>query len=153
MVDNEDPDVLDFSGGAGNAVLGAGNSDSGAPLFFTANQGLVAVAPTAQAAAQAQAAQAQAAAAAADMSATLNDSLAATERASSRLSESLSLSASRVGGLEGLTASESKSDQLKAAFLLFCKRNVVSETEVRSHLAFFFIHCLPTAQPISLPCI
>ena len=41
------PDTLDLSGN-GNAVLGAGTSD-GAPLFFTANNGLLTVvSPNAQ---------------------------------------------------------------------------------------------------------
>ena len=43
----------------------------------------------------------------------------------SRLAESLNLSVSQAG-LENLTMSESKSDQLKAAFLLYCKRSLVS---------------------------
>ena len=42
-----------------------------------------------------------------------------------RLSESLNLSVSQAG-LDNLTMSESKKDQLKAAFLLFCKSNFVS---------------------------
>ncbi len=121
VVDNQEPDVLDFSS-AGNAVLGAGTSESGAPLFFTANQGLVAVTPTSAAAATA--------ANASVIEASFSEGGVA-ERASSRLSESLSLSVSRVGGIDGLAASESKSDQLKAAFLLFCKREIVSSHQLR----------------------
>ncbi len=117
MVDNDEPDILDFSG-MGNGILGAGNSESGSPLFFTVNQGLVSVTPTAQAAAAAAAATAD------TSSVSFNDSAAAAERASSRLSESLNLSVSKAG-LDSLVSSESKSDQLKAAFLLFCKRNIV----------------------------
>lgn len=44
-----------------------------------------------------------------------------------KLSESLNLSVSQAG-LDNLTMSESKKDQLKAAFLLFCRRDFVSGT-------------------------
>ena len=40
--DTEEPDLVDFSSDGG-AILGAGSGSDGAPLFFTANQGLVAV--------------------------------------------------------------------------------------------------------------
>ena len=58
-----------------------------------------------------------------------NDSVAATERASSRLCDSLNMSVSKAG-LDDLTMSESKSDQLKAAFLLFCQRNLGQSTSI-----------------------
>ena len=45
MSESEEPDVVDFSSDGG-AILGAGDSIGG-PLFFTANQGLVAVVPSA----------------------------------------------------------------------------------------------------------
>ncbi len=54
---------------------------------------------------------------------TFNDSIMADK--ATRLSESLNLSVSQAG-LDNLTMSESKKDQLKAAFLLFCKSNFVS---------------------------
>ena len=58
-----------------------------------------------------------------NFSITFNDSILAEK--TSKLSESLNLSVSQAG-LENLTMSESKKDQLKAAFLLFCKREFVS---------------------------
>ena len=50
---------------------------------------------------------------------TFNDSILAEK--TTKLSESLNLSVSQAG-LDNLTMSESKKDQLKAAFLLFCRR-------------------------------
>ena len=54
---------------------------------------------------------------------TFNDSISASKVG--KLSESLNMSISQAG-LENLTMSESKKDQLKAAFLLFCKKELVS---------------------------
>ena len=54
---------------------------------------------------------------------TFNDSILAEK--TTKLSESLNLSVSQAG-LDNLTMSESKKDQLKAAFLLFCRREFVS---------------------------
>ena len=45
------------------------------------------------------------------------------------LSESLNLSVNQVG-LDNLTMSESKTDQLKAAFLFYCKRNIGQATSI-----------------------
>ncbi len=61
---------------------------------------------------------------------TFNDSILADK--TTKLSESLNLSVSQ-SGLENLTMSESKKDQLKAAFLLFCKRDFV-RTKSMTHL-------------------
>jgi hypothetical protein len=58
---------------------------------------------------------------------TFNDSINAGK--ATRLSDSLNISISQAG-LETLTMSESKKDQLKAAFLLFCKREFVSHTVI-----------------------
>ena len=52
---------------------------------------------------------------------------------SSRLADSLNLSVS-AAGLEDLTMSESKGDQLKAAFLLFCKRNMTQSVSIVAEL-------------------
>ena len=49
-----------------------------------------------------------------------------------KLSESLNLSVSQAG-LDNLTMSESKKDQLKAAFLLFCKREFNQATGKKKH--------------------
>lgn len=54
---------------------------------------------------------------------TFNDSIMADK--TSKLSESLNISVSQAG-LDNLTMSESKKDQLKAAFLRFCRRDFVS---------------------------
>lgn len=54
---------------------------------------------------------------------TFNDSIAASKAC--KLSESLNMSISQAG-LDLLTVSECKKDQLKAAFLLFCKKEFVS---------------------------
>ena len=51
----------------------------------------------------------------------------------SRLADSLNLSVS-AAGLEDLTMSESKGDQLKAAFLLFCKRNMGQSVSIVAEL-------------------
>ena len=51
----------------------------------------------------------------------------------SRLADSLNLSVS-AAGLEDLTMSESKGDQLKAAFLLFCKRNMSQSVSIVADL-------------------
>ena len=45
---------------------------------------------------------------------------------SMRLTESLNLTIDQAG-LENLTMSESKKDQLKAAFLLYCNGNIVRQ--------------------------
>ena len=58
---------------------------------------------------------------------TLNDSILAEK--TTKLSESLNLSVSQAG-LDNLTMSESKKDQLKAAFLLFCKREFNQATGI-----------------------
>jgi len=100
---------LDFSTG-NNAILGSGLSDQGKVLFFTANQGLVSVQPAEEAH---------------EISQSTNESAFAPTH---RLSESLNLSVNKAGGLENLTQSESKSDQLKAGFMLYCKRNLTQST-------------------------
>lgn len=62
-------------------------------------------------------------------------SMAATEtklggdKTIERLSESLNLSVSQAG-LDSLVVSESKGDKLKAAFLLFCKRDLAESVAV-----------------------
>jgi hypothetical protein len=61
---------------------------------------------------------------------TFNDSITAGK--ATRLSESLNMSISQAG-LENLTMSESKKDQLKAAFLLFCRKEFVSFFVVMCH--------------------
>ena len=51
----------------------------------------------------------------------------------SRLADSLNLSVS-AAGLDDLTMSESKGDQLKAAFLLFCKRSMGQSVSIVAEL-------------------
>ncbi len=56
----------------------------------------------------------------------MNSSIAGTKKPIGPSESFLNLSVVSQSGLDNLTMSESKSDQLKAAFLLFCKRNMVS---------------------------
>jgi len=119
----DDPDEVDFANG-GNAVLGSGYSGavpesgkSGLPLFFTLTHGMVTLQPT---------------------HSTLDENpsnLTATDGGligvdkSMRLTESLNLTIDQAG-LENLTMSESKKDQLKAAFLLYCNGNMGHATSI-----------------------
>ena len=125
------------SGGGGNEILGAGSDCSGAaaaskPIFFTALHGLVTVVGAAGGAEPA------------NQSSLFPDTpvaggkggrslAAATAASNSRLADSLNLSVS-AAGLEDLTMSESKGDQLKAAFLLFCKRNMGQSVAIVAEL-------------------
>jgi len=97
-------DRITFS--AGDGVLGAGATEE-TPLFFSSHHGVVSLTPIARNTPD-------------NSINTLNDSMVADRAA--RLSDSLNVSVS-VAGLDNLTMSESKTDQLKAAFLLYCKRN------------------------------
>lgn len=108
-----DPDQLDFGSG-GNAILGAGHSCDGQGLFFSVTHGMVTIQPSHQPQHE-------------QSNLTFNDSLTADK--ATRLSESLNLSVSQAG-LDNLTMSESKKDQLKAAFLLFCKRHMSQATSI-----------------------
>lgn len=102
----EEPDILDLSA-CGNAVLGAGYSFDGQALFFSVASGMITIQPSHQPSKDTS-------------NITFNDSIMADK--TTRLSESLNISVSQAG-LDNLTMSESKKDQLKAAFLLFCRRD------------------------------
>ena len=126
------------SGGGGNEILGAGSDCSGAaaskPIFFTALHGLVTVAGAAGGAEPAN----QSSVYPDDTPVTGGRgsralAAAATAAPNSRLADSLNLSVS-AAGLEDLTMSESKGDQLKAAFLLFCKRNMGQSVSIVAEL-------------------
>ncbi|XP_023336022.1 nuclear pore complex protein Nup133 [Eurytemora carolleeae] len=90
---------------SGDSVLGTGDNGE-FPLLFTIPYGVLSITPT--------------------QGGMRNESLNLTDnlldKSSSKLSDSLNISVS-AQGLETLTMSESKTDQLKAAFLLFCKRS------------------------------
>ena len=125
---------LNPSTGGGNEILGAGSDCNAAarPIFFTALYGLVNVVPVGGVES-------------ANQSSVIADTpvtgakgskalaAAAGNVANSRLAESLNLSVS-AAGLEDLTMSESKGDQLKAAFLLFCKRNMGQSVSIVAEL-------------------
>lgn len=115
--DSDEPEKLEFGAGS-NIILGTGISADGRPLFFTVTHGMVTIAPTNLQACE-------------KSNYTFNDSIVASK--ATRLSESLNLSISQAG-LDNLTMSESKKDQLKAAFLLFCKREFNHATSIVEEL-------------------
>eukprot|EP00095_Tigriopus_kingsejongensis_P004237 maker-scaffold711_size108467-snap-gene-0.25 protein:Tk04237 transcript:maker-scaffold711_size108467-snap-gene-0.25-mRNA-1 annotation:"hypothetical protein LOTGIDRAFT_233315" len=116
--EDQEQDAFDFSGG-GNAILGA-KSVEGKPVFFTANHGLVALSLNNPSHSILE-----------HSSMSLNDSVSALEATGAKkLSTSMNLSAISQSGLDNLSISESKSDQLKAAFLLYCKRNIAKSTSI-----------------------
>ena len=132
----EEPDQLDLSAG-GNAVLGAGYSFDGQALFFSVASGMITIQPSHQPSKDTSKYVVKLKLAPQyinnfefwpilkkkfDSSITFNDSILADK--TTRLSESLNISVSQAG-LDNLTMSESKKDQLKAAFLLFCRRDFV----------------------------
>ena len=104
---------LIFSNG-GNAILGSGYSIDGQGLLFSVTHGMITIQPSHQPPKE-------------KTNITLNDSILAEK--TTKLSESLNLSVSQAG-LDNLTMSESKKDQLKAAFLLFCKREFNQATGI-----------------------
>ena len=126
-LDEDEPDNIDFKSG-GNGILGSGGGNGeSAAIFFTLSQGLVNVAPNT---------------ANTMMSASINQSMMMNESrtgggggfmSTSKLSESLCLNVSQAG-LENMTMSEDKNDQLKAAFLLFCKRDIAQSIKLVENL-------------------
>ncbi|XP_059094944.1 nuclear pore complex protein Nup133-like [Tigriopus californicus] len=115
--DGNENDFFDFSTG-GNAILGAKSVD-GKPYFFAANQGLVHLAVN------------QNMSVLEPSMTSFNESVSGFDPMTpKKLSESINMSAISQTGLDNLSISESKSDQLKAAFLLFCKRNLTKSASI-----------------------
>ena len=85
-------------------ILGAGQADN-TPLFFSSQHGVISLSPRAP-----------------EPSQSSQSSPAPPDTSRTRLCDSLNVSVS-AAGLENLTMSESLTDQLKAAFLLHCKRS------------------------------
>ena len=123
--DADETDKISFGPG-GNVILGTGYAlETEKPLLFTLSHGMVTLSPTAQLSET-------------DIGATSNlsmstDNIYGDERNYQQISDSLNLSISQAG-LDNLTMSESKKDQLKAAFLLYCKRNVSEAKYIVEHL-------------------
>lgn len=104
-------DRVEFSG-AGDSILGVGRSQ-GLPIFFSANHGIVSIAPTQTL----------------NQTLQMNESIA--EEPSRGLCETLNIS---TAGLEAITASKDHTSRLQAAFLHFNNNNLAQAQAILDDL-------------------
>ena len=128
LKDMNEPEKISFGPGT-NVILGTGYAlETEKPLLFTLSHGMVALSPIAPL----SGADEFKTGTPSNLSMS-TDNTYVDERNYRQISDSLNLSMSQAG-LDNLTMSESKKDQLKAAFLLYCKRNINEAKYIVDHL-------------------